>query len=94
MMVKLKFKNCENVEYELIWQIPPESYNADGLCDSPEHEEPKILINPELKENRTLSVLIEEITHAFFWDIPEYQVRKFAPRLAKVIKKSGWHRQK
>ena len=91
-MEKIKFKNCEEVEYELNWQSPPEPYNAEGLCDSPESENPQILIDPNLKNNRKLSVIIEEITHAFFWDIPEYKVRKFAPRLAKIIKKSGWDR--
>ena len=53
-------------------------------------KDPKILIDPTLKENRSLSVLIEEVTHAFFWDIPEKDVRKYAPRLAKIIKKAGW----
>lgn len=90
-MEKIKFKNCEEVEYELNWQSPPESYNAEGLCDSPDTKNPQILIDPNLKNNRKLSVIIEEITHAFFWDIPEYKVRKFAPRLARIIKKSGWN---
>ena len=89
-MEKIKFKNCEEVEYELNWQSPPKSYNAEGLCDSPDSENPQILIDQNLKNNRKLSVIIEEITHAFFWNIPEYKVRKFAPRLAKIIKKSGW----
>ena len=88
-MEKIKFKNCEEVEYELNWQSPPESYNAEGLCDSPDTKNPQILIDPNLKNNRKLSVIIEEITHAFFWDIPEYKVRKFAPRLARIIKKSS-----
>ena len=47
-MEKIKFKNCEEVEYELNWQSPPKSYNAEGLCDSPDSENPQILIDPNL----------------------------------------------
>tara|TARA_Y100000992_G_C21162401_1_gene441770 strand:+ start:531 stop:818 length:288 start_codon:yes stop_codon:yes gene_type:complete len=89
-MENIKFSNCEGVEYEIKWRKPHRSYNADGLCCNPEIKDPKILIDPTLRENRALSVLIEEVTHAFFWDIPEKDARKFAPRLAKIIKKAGW----
>ena len=89
-MENIKFSNCEGVEYEIKWRKPHSSYNADGLCCNPQIKDPKILIDPTLKENRSLSVLIEEVTHAFFWDIPEKDARKFAPRLAKIIKKAGW----
>ena len=35
-----------------------------------------------------MSVLIEELTHAFFWDIPEYKVRKFSALAAKLIEEN------
>jgi len=32
-----------------------------------------------------LNVVIEEVTHAFFYDLPEYKVRKFSAQLGRVI---------
>ena len=63
-------------------------YNAEGLCCSPEVDDPKVLIDPTLKDRRKMSVLIEEITHAFFWDKSEKEVRKFSSTLAKLIHKN------
>ena len=87
-MEKIKFKNSDGIEYELVWKKPHHTYNADGLCYSPELDNPKILVDPKLKKRRKLSTLIEEVTHAFFWDIPEYKVRKFSALVAKLIKQN------
>tara|TARA_Y100000004_G_scaffold162515_1_gene191325 strand:- start:641 stop:925 length:285 start_codon:yes stop_codon:yes gene_type:complete len=83
-----KFKNADGVEYELLWKKPHYKYNAEGLCCSPEVDDPKVLIDPTLKDRRKMSVLIEEITHAFFWDKSEKEVRKFSSTLAKLIHKN------
>lgn len=60
-------------------------YTADGLCFDPESDEAKIYIRKQLQNKRKLNVLIEEITHAFFWEMPEYRVRKFSAQLGKII---------
>jgi len=60
-------------------------YVADGLCFDPESDEAKIYIRKQLQNKRKLNVLIEEITHAFFWEMPEYRVRKFSAQLGKII---------
>lgn len=86
-MENIKFKNSDGVEYELIWKKPHHTYNADGLCYSPESDEPKILVDPKLKKRRKMSTLIEEVTHAFFWDKTEREVRKFSSVLAGLINK-------
>ena len=83
-----KFTNADGVEYELLWKKPHYKYNAEGLCCSPETDDPKILIDPTLKNRRKMSVLIEEITHAFFWEKSEREVRKFSSTLAKLIQKN------
>ena len=86
-MENIKFKNSDGVEYELIWKKPHHTYNADGLCYSPELDNPKILVDPKLKKRRKMSTLIEEVTHAFFWDKSEREVRKFSSVLAGLINK-------
>tara|TARA_R110000751_G_scaffold135286_1_gene238066 strand:- start:800 stop:1189 length:390 start_codon:yes stop_codon:yes gene_type:complete len=86
-MENVKFRNSDGVEYELIWKKPHYTYNADGLCYSPEMDNPKILVDPKLKKRRKLSTLIEEVTHAFFWDKSEKEVRKFSSVLSGLISK-------
>ena len=82
------FTNSDGVEYQLIWKKPHYKYKADGLCSDPESEEPTIEIDPTLKDRRKMSVLVEEVTHSLFWDIPEYKVRKFSALVAKLIKQN------
>ena len=48
-MENVKFKNSDGIEYELLWKKPHHTYNADGLCYSPELDNPKILVDPKLK---------------------------------------------
>jgi len=83
-----KFTNADGVEYELLWKKPHYTYNAEGLCGSPQAENPQILIDPNLKDRRKMSVLIEEVTHAFFWEKSEREVRKFSSTLSKLIQKN------
>jgi hypothetical protein len=86
-MENIKFKKSDGIEYELLWKKPHHTYNADGLCYSPDLKNPKILVDPTLKKRRKLSTLIEEVTHAFFWDKSEREVRKFSSVLAGLINK-------
>jgi hypothetical protein len=58
-MENVKFKNAEGVEYELIWKKPHHTYNADGLCYSPDAENPKILVDPKLKKRRKNSMKLQ-----------------------------------
>lgn len=68
--------------------------NASGLCYDPHSTKALILIDKRLKNRRKLNVLIEEVTHAFFWDLPEYKVRKFSAQLGKLIYKLFIKKQK
>lgn len=59
--------------------------DADGVCYNPLGKNSRIIIDHRLLTKRRLNVLIEEVTHAFFWDEPEYKVRKFSAQLGKLI---------
>ena len=86
-----KISNFENKEYEILFKIPVNEDTkrpCDGLCGSPTYyENPQILIDPKLKPRRKLNVLIEEVFHAYFFNLPEYKARKFAANLGKTIYK-------
>jgi hypothetical protein len=82
---QITFKNTEGIEYKIKWKAPGKSWNADGLCDSPDSKNPEIWINPEVKSTRLLEILIEEIFHSFCFEKNEKTARKFASTLKKII---------
>ena len=81
----MKFKNFEDIEYEVIYAVPKFSRAVEGLCDSPDTERPQIIVDPQLLKRRKLNVLIEEVFHAHLYDLPEWKARKFAANLGKLI---------
>lgn len=60
---------------------------AYGLCDNPYmYKKPRIRFEKAVIDKRArLSTFIEEFTHAFFWEEPEWKVKKFSATLAKFI---------
>ena len=84
------FKNTKGVEYEVLFYKPNKKVydGAVGICDDPKEKNPKILINPYLSDQSELNTAIHEFAHAFFWDIPEYKVRKFSALAAKLIEEN------
>jgi hypothetical protein len=81
----MKFKNFEDVEYEVLYVVPKFSRAVEGLCDSPDTERPQVIVDPQLLKRRQLNVLIEEVFHAHFYDLPEWKARKFAANLGKLV---------
>lgn len=81
----MKINNFEGKDIEIIYAKIPNKYKASGLCDCPENNYPKILVDKDLLPRRQLNVLIEEVFHAYFFDLPEWKARKFAANLGKVI---------
>ena len=59
--------------------------NIKNFQDKEVQIKPLIIVDPELKTRRQLNVLIEEVFHAYFFDLPEWKARKFAANLGKVI---------
>ena len=89
-MADYTFTNNDGKKYKILKKKPHYSYNADGLCDPPDYRGPKIHISPELTPKREMAVMIEEIFHAFFWDIPEKEVRRFCGTVTNILHKDGW----
>ena len=81
----MKFKNFEKVEYEVQYVKIPAKEEASGLCYSPDGKNPHIKVDKDLKVRRQVNVLIEEVFHAHFYDLPEWKARKFAANLGKLI---------
>lgn len=81
----MRIKNFENKEYEIIYAKIAAKHKASGLCYSPEQKNPYILVDKDLKKRRKLNVLIEEVFHSYFFDLPEWKARKFAANLGKCI---------
>lgn len=53
-----------------------------------------IIIDKDLKQRRQLNVLIEEVFHAYFFELPEWKARKFAANLGKVIYNKHFKKKK
>jgi hypothetical protein len=79
----MKFKNFEKKEYEIQYVCIPAKEEAQGLCYPPDVG--LIMVDKNLKQRRRLNVLIEEVFHAHFFDLPEWKARKFAANLGKAI---------
>ena len=85
----MKFKNAENIEYQIVWRKPytkkKNKYNIIGLCDDPTAKKPKIWISPHLNDKQLCRVMIEEICHAYMFDKNEKTVRRFSSNLRRMI---------
>ena len=75
----------DDIELPLFFKHIRKNYDAEGLCWDPHSDEPQIWVEDRLGKRRKLNVLIEEMCHAFFYDEPEYKVRKFSAELGKII---------
>ena len=87
------FTNNDKVKYTIIKRRPHKIYDADGLCDPPDYKNPKIHIAQDLPPRREMEVVLEEIMHAFFWDISEKEVRKFCSTATRILHQDGWRKE-
>lgn len=78
----LEIENCEKKIIPILFKIIKD---ANGYCYNPSYKNARIVIDKNLLPRRKLNVIIEEITHSFFWNEPEYKVRKFSAQLGKII---------
>lgn len=86
------FKNANGKRYRFYYRKPHRSQQAHGVCCPPEYEDPFIQVDGNLLPRKQLSVTIEEMAHAFFFEKPEWQIRPFAAKLTKLLYKSGWRK--
>ena len=89
---EFRFKNAEGVKYRVAWRKPNKKFQADGLCYNPNDVDPRIFLNPDMLERRSMAVIIEEFTHAFFFEKREKEVRKFSATLRNFLYKKGWRK--
>lgn len=81
----LIIENFEGIKIPIFYvKVAPED-NASGWCTDPTDKNPYIIVDPDLLTRRKLNVLIEEVFHAYFFDLPERKARKFAANLGKAI---------
>jgi hypothetical protein len=75
----------DHIQIPLSFRSIRTNLEMEGFCIDPEHPEAEIVVDKRLGKKRKLNVIIEEITHAFFYDEPEYKVRKFSSELGRII---------
>jgi|TARA_R100000781_G_scaffold90496_2_gene55948 KaiC/GvpD/RAD55 family RecA-like ATPase len=75
----------DGIRVPIYFESIDNSEMLDGVCYDPESTDRKIVVDKRLGKRRKLNVIIEEITHAFFYDQPEYKVRKYSAELGRVI---------
>ena len=95
-MKKIKFKNADNIEYEILFRKPDKrtASGADGLCSDPCDDKPRILINPYRTPQTQLNTIVHEMAHAFFWDKSEVEIGRFGNAISRVLyNKLGWRSQ-
>lgn len=93
----IEFHNADGVRYSIFFRKVTKkdlkgsrAKNAYGVCFSPDSKNPKIIIDPKLKDKKALQVLIEEYYHAENFDHPEHKARHFARVLTELIILLGW----
>lgn len=87
-----EFENAQGIRFRIYWRKIGKkdlkhcrARSVDGICYSPDSKNPKIIIDPRLKNKRKFEVLIHEIAHAFFWDKREKEITKFAKTTIKFL---------
>ena len=96
MQKSITFKNGDGIEYQILFKKPDKrtAPGADGICETPHVENPRILINPYRTPQTQLNSIVHEMAHAFFWDKPEIDITKFGNAVSKVLyNKLGWRSQ-
>ena len=58
---KSKFKTTKGIEYKVLFRKPDARWfqDADGYCQDPNTEEPKIVVNPYLTDQSELNTIIQ-----------------------------------
>ena len=90
-MKTTKFKNFEQVEYQIKLRKPHKSLECEGICDYPEKNKTnRIFVNPHQKDSLILETLIHEMIHAYIWDLSETKVTRLARSIVRIIKDLGF----
>jgi predicted Zn-dependent protease with MMP-like domain len=88
--MKLKFKNTEGIKYTVRFKKPDGrtwGNNIDGVCLFPRGllNEANIEVNPDRTDQTIFNTVIHEVTHAYFDELTETEVTKFANTLSRIL---------
>ena len=93
--MKLKFKNAEGVEYTVRFKKPDgrrfrdfsrRGKEALGVCWSPRMDATALIeVDPDRTDQTIFNTVIHEITHAYFDELTETEVTKFANTLSRIL---------
>jgi len=86
----LKFKNIEGIEYSMKFKKPDGrtwGNGCDGVCFYPKGvlKEADIEVNPQRTDQTIFNTVIHEVTHAYFDELTETEVTKFANTLSRIL---------
>ena len=88
--MKLKFKNTEGTKYTVRFKKPDGRIwgnDIDGVCYFPRGllNEADIEVNPDRTDQTIFNTVIHEVTHAYFDELTETEVTKFANTLSRIL---------
>jgi hypothetical protein len=88
--MKLKFKNTEGIKYTVRFRKPDGrtwGNSCDGVCFFPIGllNEAHIEVNPHRTDQTIFNTIIHEVTHAYFDELTETEVTKFANTLSRIL---------
>jgi hypothetical protein len=84
-MKKIKKIKIRGANWSVAWFKDKENrIEYDGMCYI---KEKKIEIRDGMSDQKTLTVFIHEVFHAFFWDIDEEVIKETSEDLSLIIKR-------
>ena len=88
------FTNTKGVTYFSYMRKPDRriARGLDGICMDPDDDPPRIYIRPGMSDRREMNTQIHEVAHAFFWDKPEIDIRRYADTVSRYLHEAGWRK--
>ena len=88
------FTNTKGYTYYTYMKKPDKRIGkCDGICSDPLEDVPKIYIRPGMSDRREMNTQIHELAHAFFWDKPETDIRRYADTVSRYLHELGWRKE-
>ena len=85
--MELKFKNTEGTEYTVRFKKPDARKHGQcaGYCYYPRNGKADIEVSPTESNQIIFNTVIHEVTHAYFDELTETEVTKFANTLSRIL---------
>ncbi|MAF26136.1 hypothetical protein CL634_11290 [bacterium] len=79
----MKFKNAKGEKFDIEFRKPNKRFfgeDCDGYCTAK-----RVVINPDRTDQTQLNTIIHEVAHAFFWDKKEYEIKRYADTMSRLL---------